>query len=456
MGFPDEVDRVAQSGAGGVSTTPGERTDVTEPVPLPESLWAATAAPPPPTPPLVGEQHADVAVIGGGYTGLSAGLYLAEAGADVAVLEAAEPGWGASGRNNGQINPSHRLDPDGIEARFGGEMGRRVVEAFAGSADLVFELIERHAIACDAVRTGWLQLAPDARSMKANVVLAEQWQRRGVAVQVLDGGETARRVGSRAYVGAMLDPRCGGLQPLGYARGLARAALGAGAAIHGGSPALSLKREAEGWRVATPDGAVVAETVILATNGYTDHLWPGLRRTIIPVNTFQAATEPLGENLRRSILPGGEVVTENRSVGFHYYRIDAGGRLIMGGRATFTEADRPHLYRVLHEVVPKLFPQLAKARWQYRWAGKLALTRDYMPHLHEHEPGVLMALGYNGRGVAPATLMGKLLAERALGAPQDNIPFPFSPVRPLPLHGLHPPVLYIMLQIKRLREVLGF
>jgi glycine/D-amino acid oxidase-like deaminating enzyme len=335
-------------------------------------------------------------------------------------------------------------------------MGRRVVEAFVDSADLVFELVERHAIACDAVRAGWLQLAPDARSMKANVALAEQWQRRGVAVQVIDGEETARRVGSEAYVGAMLDPRCGSLQPLSYARGLARAALDAGATVHGASPALSLKREANGWRAATPDGAVVAETVILATNGYTDQLWPGLRRSIIPVHTFQAATEPLGENLRRSILPGGEVVTENRAVGFHYYRIDAGGRLIMGGRATFTEAERPRLYRVLHEVVPKLSPQLADVRWQYRWAEKLALTSDYMPRLHEPEPGVLMALGYNGHGVAPATLMGKLLADRALGMPQSDIPFPFSAVRPLPLHGLHPPVLHILLQIKRLREFLGF
>ena len=429
---------------------------MTEPVPLPASLWAATASPAPATPPLAGEKHADVAVIGGGYTGLSAALHLAEAGADVAVLEAAEPGWGASGRNNGQINPSHRLDPDDIEAKFGGAAGRRIVEAFTGSADLVFDLVERHAIACDAVRTGWLQLAPDARSMKGNIALAEQWRRRGVAVRVLDGGETARLVGSEAYVGALLDPRCGGLQPLSYARGLARAALGAGAAVHGGSPALSLKREGGGWRVVTPDGAVVAATVILATNGYTDHLWPGLCRTIIPVHTFQAATEPLGENLRRSILPGGEVVTENRAVGFHYYRLDAGGRLVIGGRAAFTEADRPRLYRVLHQVVPKLFPQLAEARWQYQWAGKLALTPDYMPHLHEPAPGVLMALGYNGRGVAPATLMGKLLADRALGTPQGDIPFPFSPVRPLPLHGLHPPVLHLVLQFKRLREALGF
>ena len=446
---------VAHNKAGRNSIAPGERTDVTEPAPLPASLWAATAAPAPETPPLAGEKRADVAIIGGGYTGLSAALHLAEAGADVVVLEAAEPGWGASGRNNGQINPSHRLDPDDIEARFGGAVGRRVVEAFAGSADLVFELVERHAIACDAVRTGWLQLAPDARSMKGNVALAEQWQRRGVAVRVLDGEETARLVGSQAYVGALLDPRCGGLQPLSYARGLARAAQGAGAAVHGGSPVLSLKRQGRGWRAATPDGAVVAETVILATNGYTDHLWPGLRRTIIPVHTFQAATEPLGENLRRAILAGGEVVTENSTVGFHYYRMDAGGRLIIGGRATFTEADRPRLYRVLHEVVPKLFPELSDVRWQYRWAGKLGLTRDYMPHLHEPEPGVLMALGYNGRGVAPATLMGKLLADRALGTPQGDIPFPFSPIRPLPLHGLHPPVLYLLLQIKRLRETMG-
>lgn len=154
------------------------------------------------------------------------------------------------------------------------------------------------------------------------------------------------------------------------------------------------------------------------------------------------------------MLPGGEAVSENSKVPF-YYRKDGAGRLMIGGRGSFTEVDRPGLYRLLRAAEKRLFPEIAGARFEYRWAGKVALTRDHLPHLHEPAPGLVIALGYNGRGIGAATVMGKRAARRAFGAPPAEIPFPVTPVRPIPLHGLYPPVLHMMVQYWRLREALG-
>jgi len=419
----------------------------------PSPLWALTAPLAPQTPALTGERRADVAVIGAGYTGLSAALHLAEGGAEVAVLESAQPGAGASGRSGGQVVPLLKHDPDEIEAIYGPERGARIVELLKGCADLVFSLAERHHMECAPVRGGWLQLARTRAAARTLERRVAQWQRRQVPLRMLGRDEAIERSGSEAYVAALLHPGGGSVQPLAYTRGLARAAMGAGAAIHGDSPARALTREGGTWRVTTPRGAVLAGTVILATNAYTDGFWPGLERTLLAVNSFQIATEPLDKAHGDQILPGGEVASESHRV-FVYFRKDPEGRLVMGGRGSFTQQERPGLYRHLYRAAAERYPQLRDASWPHRWAGRVALTPDHMPHLHEPAPGLLAALGYNGRGVAMATVFGKLLAERALGAPQDQIPFPFQPVRPIRLHGWHPPVLHLLVQWYRLRDAL--
>ncbi|HZD26729.1 MAG TPA: FAD-dependent oxidoreductase, partial [Alphaproteobacteria bacterium] len=207
------------------------------------SLWQATAVPAPDCPPLAGERRIDVAVIGGGFTGLSAALHLAEAGAKVAVLEAREPGWGASGRNGGMVIPGLKEDPDDLVARHGPEAGEAMVRASAATADLVFGLIERHSIDCDARRAGWIQPAHTAAALPALRRRYEQWAGRGADVAWLSREEIAARLGSDRYHGGWIDRRGGGLQPLSYARGLARAAQAAGAAVHGQSPVTALGRE---------------------------------------------------------------------------------------------------------------------------------------------------------------------------------------------------------------------
>jgi glycine/D-amino acid oxidase-like deaminating enzyme len=418
---------------------------------VPASVWTATAEPGPETPPLIGERRADVAVIGAGYTGLSAALHLAERGADVVVLDAGVPGWGGSGRNGGQVIPGLKDDPDELERRFGPETGRRMWQIAGAAADFVFELIARHKISCHARQCGWVSGAPSAATLETARGRVEQWQRRGAPVELLDRQGIADLTGTTCYAGGMLDRRAGLVQPLAYARGLARAAQGAGAVIHGGAPATALEWRDGSWRVSVPGGSVTASRVILATNAYTDNLWPGLRRTMIPVQSYQVATRPLPEDVRRRILPGGQAVSDLRRILF-YFRLDPEGRLIMGGRGPLNDTGDPALFGRLERAVTTFFPHLGAPAWEHRWSGRVVLTADHLPHLHEPRAGLHIGLGYNGRGVAMATVMGKVLADRALGASPADVGWPVVPIAPIPFHGLRLPVMALVVRWKRFRD----
>jgi glycine/D-amino acid oxidase-like deaminating enzyme len=417
----------------------------------PASAWTATAEPLPETRALEEDRRADVAVIGAGYTGLSAALHLAERGADVVVLDAAEPGWGASGRNGGQVIPGLKDDPDELERKFGPETGRRMWQISGGGADFVFELIARHKISCHAQQSGWISAAPNAAAIETLRARADQWQRRGAPVELLDRRRIAELTGTTCYAGGMLDRRAGALQPLLYVRGLARAAREAGASVHGRSPAIKLEAQGEAWRVVTPKGIVIASKVILATNAYTDDLWPGLRRTVLPVQSYQVATRPLPEDVRRRVLPGGQAVSDLRRILF-YFRLDPEGRLLMGGRGPLNDAGDPALFARLEATAERFFPQIGAPEWEHRWSGRVALTVDHLPHLHEPRPGVLIGLGYNGRGVAMATVMGKLLADRALGATPAELGWPVTPIAPIPLHAWRVPVMSLVVRWKRFQD----
>lgn len=221
-------------------------------------------------------------------------------------------------------------------------------------------------------------------------------------------------------------------------RGLARAAIAAGVVIHTDSPATQLLQDKGQWQVTTAGGArVSAERVVLCTNGYTDGLWPHLSKSIINANSFQVATEPLPEAVRRSILPEGHVSSDARNL-LLYYRIDHSGRLLMGGRGTFKEPDpaRPGDWSHLENVIAKLFPQAAEIPIAYRWCGHVAVTRDYLPHLHEPSPGLLIDIGCQGRGVGLQTRMGQALAEYIASGDKQALPVAPSTIKPFPLYGL--------------------
>ncbi|GAB6851850.1 FAD-binding oxidoreductase [Paraburkholderia kururiensis] len=403
---------------------------------LPDSLWAATAQPAPDTPALRESVSCDVAIVGAGFTGLSTALHLAERGVKVCVLDAAQPGWGASGRNGGQVIPGLKYDPDELVQRFGETTGNRLVETVGAAADSVFELIERYGIDCEAVRGGWIQPAPSRAMLETVTCRAQQWAARGAKVSLLDAAGVSQRLGTSAYVGGWIDHRAGSIQPLSYVRGLSRVAQKLGVAVHGYTSVTGLSRDARGWQVRTHGGAnVVAQHVVIATNGYTGALWPGLRQSVIAANSFIVATRPLPPGVGDAILRGGEVASDSRRL-LLYFRRDAAGRLLMGGRGPFSDPRANNDWAHLERAVELMYPQLKGIEYEYRWAGRVAITADFLPHVHEPAPGLSIALGYNGRGIAMATTLGKHLASRIAGDARAPFPFAVTAVKPIPFHGL--------------------
>ena len=403
--------------------------------PLPPSLWAATAEPAVDTPPLDTSVKTDVLIVGAGYTGLSSALHLAGHGLKACVIDANEPGWGASGRNGGQVIPGLKYDPDELIRRYGSRDGEALAQIAGGAADTVFDLIERHHIQCDAIRNGWIQPTHSDKLLGTLHARARQWEARGAPVELLDRAQVAKRLGTKTFVGGWIDKRAGSVQPLSYARGLARAAKAAGVAIHGATRAVALERSSDGWRVRCAGGVVIdAKQVLLATNGYTDALWRGLAQSVIAANSFIVATRPLPDDIAATVLPGREVASDSRRL-LLYFRKDAAGRLLMGGRGPFRDPRTATDWAHLERAARLMYPQLEGIEYEYRWAGRIAITRDFLPHVHTPAEGLTIALGYNGRGIAMATTLGKHLAAYMSGAAQ-GLPLPPTSIKPIPFHAL--------------------
>jgi glycine/D-amino acid oxidase-like deaminating enzyme len=421
----------------------------------PGCLYAATAPDPGRWPALSGVVDADVLVVGAGYTGLSAALHLAQSGRRVVVLEAEEPGWGAAGRNGGQVNPGLKHEPDDVEAALGPRFGPRLV-ALAGDAPAaLFRLIQALAIDCEVQRGGTLRLATADRQVPALERSRAQWARRGVELAWLGPDAVAAATGTGRYAGGLLDPRGGAVQPLKLVRGLARAAAAAGARLHDGSRVRALRRERDRWRGESAGGAVRAEQVVLATDGYSDGLWPGLARSIVPIYSAIAATEPLTGDAAAAILPGRPAAYEVGDVTI-YYRIDASGRLLMGGRGRQRATSRPGDYAHLVRYARRLWPALRDVDFPYCWNGQFALAPDFYPRLHAPARGIWAGLGYSGRGVALAVAVGAELARACTGTPAEELALPLTPIRPIPLHGLWRAGVALRVLAGRLRDRVGF
>ena len=265
----------------------------------PLCLYLATARPAISAPPLRADTHAEVAIVGAGYTGLSTALHLAEHGTAVTLLEAHEPGWGAAGRNGGQVNAGLKHEPDEVERHLGPVHGPRLVRLSGDAPADLFGLVDRLGIDCEVRREGTIRAVRGPRYAAALQASVEQWRRRGAMVESWNAGQVAAATGTRRYIAASFDPRGGSVNPLSLARGLAAAATEAGAVIHGDSRALKLERAGLGWRIETAGGSVQAGKVVLATDGYSDELWPGLRTSIVPLYSSIIASEPLSADWLR-------------------------------------------------------------------------------------------------------------------------------------------------------------
>lgn len=420
----------------------------------PLCLYAATARAPVPTPPLRSDARTEIAVVGAGYTGLSAALHLAERGVAVTLLEAHEPGWGAAGRNGGQVNAGLKHEPDAVERHLGKIYGPRLVQLAGEAPAYLFRLIARLDLECEARCEGTIRAAYHPRHTADLRASVGQWRQRGTIVEQWDAERIAGATGTRRYVAASFDPRGGSVNPLGLARGLTAAAIAAGARIHGESRAQGLERAGSGWRVVTPGGAVRADKVLLTTDGYTDDLWPGLRTSIVPVYSSIIASQPLPASLRAAILPGGGVVYESGEV-TTYYRLDRDGRLLMGGRGVQRRLTGRADYEHLRRYALRLWPSLDGIEWTHWWNGQFALTPDFYPRLHAPARNLLIGLGYSGRGVALGAAVGAQLAAAAAGADLETLALPATPVPHIPFHALWRAGVTTRVAYARLLEALG-
>lgn len=405
------------------------------------SLWAHTAEKAPDTQALApGEHRADLVVVGGGFGGLSAALHAAEKGLKVILLEASEIGWGASGRNNGQVIPClTRADPDILVKEFGSEKGEALVALLRDSASAVFDLIRKHKIECEAVQNGWVQPAHRKSRLAVAQSRHDQWKRRGAPVELLDQDQVAAITGSAYWYGGWQNSTGGHINPLGFARGLARAAIAAGAQVHTRSAVSRVQREGDDWKISTASSVVRSTRVILATQGYTGfftpELWTGLARSLVPARSYQMATQVLPEDIRATILPKNHALSDTHG-DLHFARFDAKGRLVTGGALIIPAYFDARLRQRIGARLHKLFPQLdalGKVCFDYLWHGDFAATPDKLPRFHRLDKGLYTWIGCNGRGVALATALGPVLVDAALGA--DSL-LPLEQPRPIAAHAL--------------------
>jgi len=364
----------------------------------------------------------DIAIVGGGYTGCSAALTAAQAGASVCLLESQKIGHGGSGRNVGLVNAGLWLPPDEIRAHLGQGAGDRLIDMLALAPADVFDLIERHQIACDPVRQGTLHCAHSAAGFRGLHTRYSQLSSAGAPVTLLSAEEARARTGSAAFHGALFDPRAGTIQPLGYAVGLARAAQSAGAQIFAQSPVKTLRRQNSEWVLTTPRGTVRAKSVLQATNAYHS----GLHNTApayVPIYYFQYATAPLSHNLRASILAGGEGCWDTGLI-MTSFRLDADGRMIIGGMGDLGHPGSSAHIGWVRRKLDALYPQLADQPLEHGWHGRIAMTSDHIPKITQIGPNALSAHGFSGRGIGPGTVFGRQMALSLLQDDPSLLPVP--------------------------------
>jgi glycine/D-amino acid oxidase-like deaminating enzyme len=384
--------------------------------------------------PLGTDEIVDVAIVGGGLQGLSTAYHAASRGLAVRVIEARRIGQGASGLNGGQVIPGLKHDPESLIRMLGEVQAERLIAFAARTADAVFNLIRDGALDVPHRREGWIQACHTRKALDAAADRHRQWQARGADAVLLGADEMKQMTGNAAYVGGWLDRRAGVVDPLSLTLELARIASEAGARIAEKEAVDGIGREAGGWRVSTGSGNVIrAKKVVVATNAYSEALVPGLRESLVALHSFQIATAPLPAELLSAILPGGQAVSDSRRI-LNYYRIGPGGRFVLGGRGRMSVPKSEADWRHLERSMARLYPALEGIPVERRWFGRVAVTPDYMPRLHAPQDGLIMLAGCQGRGVGMMTAIGHPLADFLATGDPDVLPFPLSPIRPIPFH----------------------
>lgn len=421
------------------TAAPSAEKTVQADVPHTDSYYAATAHAAPERPRLEGRSGADVCVIGGGFSGIATALSLAERGYRVIVLEAARVGWGASGRNGGQIVNGYSRDLDEVEKRYGAEAARALGDMTPEGAAVIRERVARYGIDCD-LRDGNVYAAFNKKQMRGLESRVAMWRRFGhTNIELLDADTIKQHANTDLYVGGLVDHRGGHLHPLNLVLGEAAAAESLGTVIHEGSPVTHLE---SGQRpsVHTENGHVEADYVVVCGNAYLDRAVPALRQRVMPVSTQVMATEPLGEDVARRLMPANTCI-EDCNYMLDYYRMSADHRLLFGGGSVYGGTTPANIEAKLRPHLARTFPEIADARVDYAWSGNFALTLTRIPHMGQLDDRTYFTHGYSGHGVTTTHLAGRLLAEAIDGertrfdsfAALRNYPFPGGRMLRVPL-----------------------
>jgi glycine/D-amino acid oxidase-like deaminating enzyme len=409
----------------------------------PSSLWLTTAHPPRTYPRLQGDHQTDVAIIGGGYTGLLAAHHLARSGVSCAVLEANDVGWGASGRNGGMAVLRYKSSWCAIARELGDEHTRALHRLLLEAIDLLESVVAEYAIDCGFSRCGHITAASGRRAV-AMLQADVQWLASiGDRVpRMLSAGETQALTRTDAYLGGYLDARAGGIHPLDYVRGLAAGLADRGVPIFAGTRVDALRDGTEGVALETAGGIVRARQALVATNAYTELVRFGtdLGSRIVPVSTSIVTTAPLPSSVLETILPGGQVVSDTRHL-LNYFRIAPGNRLLYGGRGSLIGRESPDVYSGLERKLAETFPALAGVEIDHRWSGKVAVTLDDFAHVGRVSARVAYAMGYGGRGVVLTSLLAKWLAQLAMGETVDAGPMGPAAFTRIPLQAVRIPAM---------------
>jgi gamma-glutamylputrescine oxidase len=397
----------------------------------PQSYYAATARPFAPLPELPGDIETDVAIIGGGYSGLSAALNLVERGYRVALVDQARIGWGASGRNGGQINTGLRKGPVELIARYGRDRAKALFDLAEEGRAIIRERVKRHRIRCD-LRSNTLYVAhrPGQEGwMRAEVETLEREFGYSKAIFV-PRDELGEHIGSDAFHAGIADWGGGHLHPLNYALGLAQAAIDAGASLYEHTRATAVEEIENRVAVSTDKGRIKASYAVIACDAYLDTLEPRIAGRIMPIANFIIATEPLSEAEATALIPNDACVCDTRFV-VNYFRLSADRRMLWGGGEKYTPTPPPDIPAFVRPHMVKVFPQLADKKIEYGWSGMVGITMSRLPNLGRIG-NVFYAQGYSGQGVAITGIAGKLIAEALSGTAERFDVFASLPHRSFP------------------------
>ena len=433
--------------------TPGTSNSSANTSAIDRCLWtdAALLLPRRPDAPL--PTRTDVAIIGGGYTGLAAARALARRGADATVLEQHTLGWGASGRNGGFVLPGYKPEMEDLAQRVGAARAARMFQLSLEAIRNLSSLISEEGISCDFVRCGAVTLAAKPGHLRG-LEQSGRFKREqlGYETELLSRDELAREIESPRYHGGLVDPGGCSLQPAQFAQGLAQAAERAGARLLEGAEVKRIRRMRGAFEVTTTKGTVKAREILAATNGYTPRALAPLRRRVVPIGSYQIATAPLSEDQARRLVPRNRVFSDTKNL-LYYFRLSPDRRMVFGGRASFTPTGTRRSAAILASGMEEVFPELAGATIEYAWSGKVAFPVDHLPHAGRLG-GVHYSMGYCGHGVALATYLGGRMGEVLAGV--GEIPeLGTSRFRAIPFYNGVPWFLPLVGGYYRVRDRLG-